>query len=330
MKRKDSSSSVQIILPTSRKSTSSQGLLSKSTFTYLAQPEFHIPLTSSSSNIEKRDLSALPTRRKSSAPPVLTRPSMVQPMPFTQAHSIHTFSEPQITIEEDTLDVEDNKNNNSISSYPDSMWKSTDSVHSPSSPSRPPLVHQKRLSVAACHSRRSSMSSFDISKDEVDSDMYESGELSHDVNSNGKLCFTVNYDYEFEQLTITVISAKNLWNSEQNLAVSDSFVKVAIQPQLKKKPTKNATATHKGTPNPRYDEVFTMDGISAASLALHSVKLAVFTLDKYSRRRRLGMVQYRLDQHLQLEDQTRRIWRHVYGDGNVSLMTNSVTIIEVI
>lgn len=320
IKRKDSTSSVQIILPQSRKSPSGHGLLSKSTFTYLAQPDFHIPLTATTSNEEKRTVSTPPTRRKSSAPPVLTRATMVQPMSTytcSQAKSVHSFIEPQITIEEDSGDETiENLNNNSTAF--DSGWRSMDSIASPSSPMRPMLTHQKRLSVAACHSRRSSMSSFDISKDEVDSDMYESGELSHDVNSNGKLCFSVQYDHEFEQLTVTVISAKNLWNSEQNVVVLDSFVKISVQPHLKKKPTKNTTAICKGTPNPFYDEVFTMDGITGASLPMHSVKLTMYMLDKSSRRKKLGVIHYRLDQHIYPDDHAKRIWRHVYGDGDVS------------
>ena len=330
IKRKDSSSSVQIILPHSRKSPSGHGLLSQSTFTYLAQPDFHIPLTVTTSNEEKRtSLSTPPTRRKSSAPPVLTRASMVQPMPSyscSQTKSIHSFIEPQITIEEDSGDEPtDNINNNSsILEVSTHKWKSVDSITSPGSPIRPPLTSQKRLSVAACHSRRSSMSSFDISRDEVDSDMYESGELSHDVNSNGKLCFSVQYDHEFEQLTVTVISAKNLWNSEHNSVVLDSFVKVSIQPHLKKKPVKNTTAICKGSPNPLFDEVFTMDGITSASLPMHAVKLTVYMLDKSSRRKKLGVVHYRLDQHIYPDDHAKRIWRHVYGDGDVSIVLLSL------
>ena len=320
-KRKESDSSTQIIVPTSRKGTTKRGTLaSRNTFTYLPQPDFYIPL--SEDKPVTTTMSPI-TKRKQSAPPVMTRTIAIQPISAYTSREMHkSWGEPQIRIDED--EDCDNVNNNSLTL--DAGWKSTESVNS-LSPTHRPLssLGLHRLSVAqiaASHSRRSSMCSFDISKEDVDSEMYESGDLSQDINSNGKLCFTISYNKQLEQLTVEVISAKNLWNSEQSSVVTESFVKVCTLSGLKRKSAKISTVTRKDTSSPVFDAEIKFDNISSDSLDMLSVKLSVHGGDKQTKKKKLGVVIYQLDnsllQHKENEEHE-RIWRHIYSDGTVSI-----------
>lgn len=321
-KRKSSEDSgVRIILPSNKTFASRSGSsIRTTTFTYLAQPNFYIPMSD-----DKFIPSPPSNRRKQSAPPILTQMVPVQPFAAyspTNEKMHSSAHEPIIHIEEHSNEpVSDNHNNNHPSLVDTSIYKSTESVcssHGTLSPSTRPKYNNKRLSVAqlASHSRRSSMSSFDISRDEVDSDMYESSELLHDVSSNGKLCYSVSYDSDFEQLTVTIISARNLWNPEQNCIVTDSFVKVSIFPPLKKKVTKTATAVQHGSSSPTYDETIAMDGVAQYMLSQHVIKLTVFAIDKLSKRRKLGLVNHQFCD-FQADNQGKKIWSHIYPDGEV-------------
>lgn len=313
VRRKDSSSSTQIILPTSRKVTSKDGIVNRSTFTYLPQPDFYIPLG------DDRHITSSGNHRKQSAPPVLTRTVAIQPLcAYATTDRMHHSLEPQIHVEED-VDVH-NQNNNSMSSE-ERPWRSSESVCSVHSPISPSPRRRQRLSVAniaSNHSRRSSMSSFDISRDEVDSDMYESSELSPDLNSNGKICFSVSYDKEVEQLIVAVHCAKTLWHQELN-AIAESHVKVSLHPSPTKKMNKIITATQKETANPIFDEKLRINNVPLTSLETIAVNLTIIAVDKSSKKRKLGTVVYKLDASLSRSDEVpeKKIWKHIYGEGMV-------------
>lgn len=321
--RKDSNGSTQIILPSSRLVSSKDGtLVSKSTYTFLAQPDFYIPFKD-----EKMATTIMSptTKRKQSAPPVMTRTIAIQPISAYATHDrmYTSLGEPQICIEEDTN--LNNFNNNSFTSSA-SAWKSTESVSSLSPTHR--LVNKKRLSVAqiaANHSRRSSMCSFDISKDDLDSDMYGINDLPIETNSGGKICFSFVYDSKFEQLIVSVISGQSLWNVEQSVAVTDSFVKIAILSGSKRKSVKMSTATQRDTSNPSYNEDFRFQNISIESLNSLAVQFTVYSVDGSSKKRKIGIVLHTLDDTIaDMHDDTRQhIWKQIYADGVVSYFSNN-------
>lgn len=317
-KRKGSSGSTQIILPTTQKVQSKQGtLVNRSTFTYLAQPDFYIPFSD-----EKMITTVSPTtKRKQSAPPVMTRTVAIQPIStYTQHGHMHSsLGDPQIHVEH----VSSNVNNNSTPCL-DGACKCSDSESSlyscSLSPTHSGRLASKRLSVAqiaANHSRRSSLC--DIVREDLDSEMYESGsELCQDLNSNGKICFSITYDEELEILTVYVNRAKSLWNPEYNSSVKDSYVKVRLLSGLKKKSVK--TAVQKGTSNPEYNDKIDFDGIVTDSLHQLSIQLSLYSMDKYSKKKKLGTVTYSLNNEIPKTsgDTTRHpIWRHLHREGAV-------------
>lgn len=320
VRRKDSDSSMQIILPPSKKMSTKDGVVNSSTYSYIVQPDFFIPDMGS-----EKPSQTYPNQRqrKQSAPPVLTQTVTVQPLGgarklsgFMHGRLVEPKSTIQIHVNDD---FSDNLNNNSTS-IPgrQSPWRSPEGF----SPTRRPS--NRRLSVAHMgpnHSRRSSMSSFDISRDEVDSDMYESQELLHDANSNGRLCFSVAYDNDFEQLTVNVICANSLYNPEQSAVIKNSCVKVSLIPPPKKKPTKSSTSIQKGTSDPMYDETITFDGITIDTLQQCMVKLEMLGIDRSSKKRLCGVVMHELDityANSSDDKNNKRVWKHIFGEGVVS------------
>lgn len=312
--RKDSNASTtKIILPPSRRGSVHPGSAGiPSTYTFLAQPSFRIP-----NNDEQYNSLSIPLtpRRKQSSPTILMSAVPVQ-MSFSSSsllQSVHSMPDPTIYVE----DFDENWNQKPLE-----LLARSDSVPSvnrltPTTPTR----SMKRLSLSAGqpgHSRRSSMSSFDISKEEVDSDLYDSCDILPDANSNGRLCFTVNYDKEFEQLTVKVLCAKSLWQHDASSPVHDSYVKVSLLPPYKKKSTKTSTAVQRAAQNPTYDETFVFDKVAVGITETISLKLTVCTFDKSSRKKKLGSIIYHVDTEKAHKNPEAKIWRHLYGTGMVS------------
>lgn len=314
--RKDSDASTKIILPPpSRRGSTYPSVTVPQTFTCLAQPDFEIPNSTQYSNL------TLPVsaRRKHSSPSVLTTAVAIQLTGSTSNLMESTISMPDPAVY--IHDVDENWNRTKSD---DTLWRcdSTPMVNIHTSPSSPPSGSKstavKRLSLAAIHathSRRSSMSSFDISKDEVDSDLYDSSELLPDSESNGRLCFSIHYDPDFDQMNVHVICAKGLRHHDNLSPVHDSYVKVSLMPPCKKKPNKTHTATQRGTEDPLYNETFTFDAISVTKTEYINLKLTVCTFDKSSKRRKLGTIVHKFDADSLQKHSDVKIWRHLTTEG---------------
>lgn len=317
-KRKDSASSTQIIFPTTKKvSTKCGTLVTQGTFTYLPQPDFYVPLSEDKMVMTR---TSPVTKRKQSAPPVMTRTIAIQPISdYTDGCMHKSWGEPTIHIE----DSEDSNQNNNSFTLENSGWKSSESINTQSSLS-PIHRNVRRLSVvqiAANHSRRSSICSLDISKEDLDSEMYESSELGSGSNSNGELCFTVSYKSELQLLTVCVISARSLWMQEYEQPVLDSFVRVTLLSRSKKKLSQASTTVKKGNSDPSYNEDLQFHNITPEKLD-GAVRLSVYSVDRPSKKKKLGIVAYQLCE-MSMEAthamEEKPLWRPLYTNGMVSI-----------
>jgi len=297
-KRKYSSdSTMRIVLPSMSQRNS---VATGNTCIILSQPEFHIP---GNENMLLNPSSPV-NRRKVSVPCTMTSAELVQP------RSMSCPNAPQLGLSFDSaMDEVFRCKVSSPSVSPPG------SAHGVSSKTSPASTH--RLSVhgaPATHSRRSSMSSFDICKEEVDSCLYGSEEDIGDINSCGRLCFSARY--EDERLHVTIICARQLREGEDHNP-RDSRVEIRLSSPKKKVSKNNMTKIQKMTVNPNFNETFTFDMAELGSMDTVTLELVVFIFENNNKRRKLGKVLYALDEDLKGET-GQKIWRNIYGKDEVS------------
>ncbi|XP_076125378.1 synaptotagmin-6 [Alosa pseudoharengus] len=129
----------------------------------------------------------------------------------------------------------------------------------------------------------------------------------HDPSKNcGKINFSLKYDYESEQLLVTIVRALDL-PAKDFCGSSDPYVKIYLLPDRKRK---FQTRVHRKTLHPTFDESFQFP-VPYAELATCKLHLSVFDFDRFSRHDMIGEVI--LDNLFEESDLSREtsIWRDI-------------------
>ncbi|XP_051886038.1 synaptotagmin-10 isoform X2 [Pristis pectinata] len=140
-----------------------------------------------------------------------------------------------------------------------------------------------------------------------------------ELKTGGKLNFTLKYDYENENLIVTILKCLDL-PAKDDSGTSDPYVKIYLLPDRKKK---FQTRVHRKTLNPIFNETFQFP-VSFDHLNSRKLHFSVFDFDRFSRHDLVGeVVADNLFELLELpKDDT--IWRDI-----VSVTSESVDLGEI-
>ncbi|XP_077999224.1 synaptotagmin-1-like [Glandiceps talaboti] len=94
----------------------------------------------------------------------------------------------------------------------------------------------------------------------------------------GRICFSVFYDKESEQLTFTLIEAAQL-PAKNMRGTADPYVKVILLPDKRRK---IFSKVHRKTLNPKFNENYTFI-FPPNRLKSHAIRLVVYDFDRFSR-----------------------------------------------
>ncbi|XP_048517999.1 synaptotagmin 1 isoform X2 [Dendroctonus ponderosae] len=133
-----------------------------------------------------------------------------------------------------------------------------------------------------------------------------------EVQKLGKLQFKLEYDFNQNSLSVTVIQAEDLPALDMG-GTSDPYVKVYLLPDKKKK---FETKVHRKTLNPVFNETFVFKGMPYAEAMNKTLVFAIFDFDRFSKHDQIGEVKVPLCQ-IDLA-QTIEEWRElqsVEGEG---------------
>ncbi|XP_011702202.1 PREDICTED: synaptotagmin 1 isoform X2 [Wasmannia auropunctata] len=128
----------------------------------------------------------------------------------------------------------------------------------------------------------------------------------------GKLQYKLEYDFNSNSLSVTVIQAEELPALDMG-GTSDPYVKVYLLPDKKKK---FETKVHRKTLNPVFNETFTFKAVPYADAMNKTLVFAIFDFDRFSKHDQIGEVKVPLCQ-IDLA-QTIEEWRElqsVEGEG---------------
>ncbi|XP_050423240.1 synaptotagmin 1-like isoform X2 [Adelges cooleyi] len=140
----------------------------------------------------------------------------------------------------------------------------------------------------------------------------EEGDSTKDDKKLGRLQFKMEYDFQGNTLSVTVIQAEDLPALDMG-GTSDPYVKVYLLPDKKKK---FETKVHRKTLNPVFNETFQFKGIPYADAMNKTLVFAIFDFDRFSKHDQIGEVKVPLCQ-IDLA-QTIEEWRElqsVEGEG---------------
>ncbi|KAL1490030.1 hypothetical protein ABEB36_013941 [Hypothenemus hampei] len=133
-----------------------------------------------------------------------------------------------------------------------------------------------------------------------------------EVQKLGKLQFKLEYDFNQNSLSVTVIQAEDLPALDMG-GTSDPYVKVYLLPDKKKK---FETKVHRKTLNPVFNETFVFKSMPYAEAMNKTLVFAIFDFDRFSKHDQIGEVKVPLCQ-IDLA-QTIEEWRElqsVEGEG---------------
>lgn len=140
----------------------------------------------------------------------------------------------------------------------------------------------------------------------------DEGESKQSEQKLGKLQYKLEYDFNANALTVTVIQAEELPALDMG-GTSDPYVKVYLLPDKKKK---FETKVHRKTLNPVFNESFTFKSLPYAEAMNKTLVFAIFDFDRFSKHDQIGEVKVPLCQ-IDLA-QTIEEWRElqsVEGEG---------------
>lgn len=140
----------------------------------------------------------------------------------------------------------------------------------------------------------------------------DEGESKQSEQKLGKLQYKLEYDFNSNALTVTVIQAEELPALDMG-GTSDPYVKVYLLPDKKKK---FETKVHRKTLNPVFNESFTFKSLPYAEAMNKTLVFAIFDFDRFSKHDQIGEVKVPLCQ-IDLA-QTIEEWRElqsVEGEG---------------
>lgn len=140
----------------------------------------------------------------------------------------------------------------------------------------------------------------------------DEGESKQSEQKLGKVQYKLEYDFNANALTVTVIQAEELPALDMG-GTSDPYVKVYLLPDKKKK---FETKVHRKTLNPVFNESFTFKSLPYADAMNKTLVFAIFDFDRFSKHDQIGEVKVPLCQ-IDLA-QTIEEWRElqsVEGEG---------------
>lgn len=142
-------------------------------------------------------------------------------------------------------------------------------------------------------------------------DMAEEGESKKSEEKLGRLNFKLEYDFNSNSLSVTVLQCEELPALDMG-GTSDPYVKVYLLPDKKKK---YETKVHRKTLNPVFEETFTFK-VPYADIMSKTLVFGIYDFDRFSKHDQIGEVKIPLCQ-VDLA-QTIEEWRDlvsVEGDG---------------
>lgn len=143
-------------------------------------------------------------------------------------------------------------------------------------------------------------------------DIAEEGESKKSEEKLGRLNFKLEYDFNSNSLSVTVIQCEELPALDMG-GTSDPYVKVYLLPDKKKK---FETKVHRKTLNPVFNETFTFKQVPYADIMSKTLVFGIYDFDRFSKHDQIGEVKIPLCQ-VDLA-QTIEEWRDlvsVEGDG---------------
>ncbi|XP_021933471.1 synaptotagmin 1-like isoform X2 [Zootermopsis nevadensis] len=108
----------------------------------------------------------------------------------------------------------------------------------------------------------------------------------------GRLQYKLEYDFNANSLSVTVIQAEDLPALDMG-GTSDPYVKVYLLPDKKKK---FETKVHRKTLNPVFNETFTFKNVPYADAMNKTLVFAIFDFDRFSKHDQIGEVKLPLCQ----------------------------------
>ncbi|XP_023604897.1 synaptotagmin-2, partial [Myotis lucifugus] len=111
------------------------------------------------------------------------------------------------------------------------------------------------------------------------------GEEEKEPENLGKLQFSLDYDFQANQLTVGVLQAAELPALDMG-GTSDPYVKVFLLPDKKKK---YETKVHRKTLNPAFNETFTFK-VPYQELGGKTLVMAIYDFDRFSKHDIIGEV----------------------------------------
>lgn len=120
----------------------------------------------------------------------------------------------------------------------------------------------------------------------------DEAESKHSEVKLGKLQFKLEYDFNSNSLSVTVIQAEELPALDMG-GTSDPYVKVYLLPDKKKK---FETKVHRKTLNPVFNETFVFKQVPYADAMNKTLVFAIFDFDRFSKHDQIGEVKVPLCQ----------------------------------
>ncbi|XP_043229799.1 synaptotagmin 1-like isoform X1 [Amphibalanus amphitrite] len=117
-------------------------------------------------------------------------------------------------------------------------------------------------------------------------DIAEEGESKQSEQKLGRLQFKLEYDFNSNNLTVTVIQCEELPALDMG-GTSDPYVKVYLLPDKKKK---FETKVHRKTLNPVFNETFTFKNVPYADAMGKTLVFAIYDFDRFSKHDQIGEV----------------------------------------
>ncbi|GLV33022.1 Synaptotagmin 1 [Carabus blaptoides fortunei] len=120
----------------------------------------------------------------------------------------------------------------------------------------------------------------------------DEGESKQSEIKLGKLQYKLEYDFNSNSLSVTVIQAEDLPALDMG-GTSDPYVKVYLLPDKKKK---FETKVHRKTLSPVFNETFTFKNVPYAEAMNKTLVFAIFDFDRFSKHDQIGEVKVPLCQ----------------------------------
>ncbi|KRZ78842.1 Synaptotagmin-1 [Trichinella papuae] len=117
-----------------------------------------------------------------------------------------------------------------------------------------------------------------------ENEVEQAGEPKEEVKL-GKIQFRLDYDFQQNQLSVTVIQAVELPGMDMS-GTSDPYVKVCLMPDRKKK---FETKVHRKTLNPVFNETFLFK-VAYGEITSKTLAFSIFDFDRFSKHDQIGIV----------------------------------------